>query len=105
MFNVINIEPLYFSDFNMTELQLLYNNCDMSNNDYLLNAYNVDFDSYGCRDKFYLAYLKSWPLDTATCRHNKKVAKFYIDLWKQKKRTNVMKEIIKQMKATKWKRN
>jgi hypothetical protein len=57
------------------------------------------------RDKFYLAYLKSWPLDTAPCRLDKKVAKFYIDLWKQKNRTNVMKEIIKQMKATKWKRN
>jgi hypothetical protein len=28
-----------------------------------------------------------------------------MDLWKQKNRTNVMKEIIKQMKATKWKRN
>ena len=46
VFNVINIEPLYFSDFNMTELQLLYNNCDMSNNDYLLNAYNVDLEMF-----------------------------------------------------------
>ena len=57
------------------------------------------------RDKFYLAYLKSWPLDTASCRLDKISSKFYINLWKEKHKTNVMKEILKQMKATKWKRN
>jgi len=53
----------------------------------------------------YLGYLRTWPLSTAPCRLDKKVAKFYIDLWKNKSKTNVMKEIIKQLKATKWKRN
>jgi len=57
------------------------------------------------RDKFYLAYLKSWPLDTASCRLDKISSKFYINLWKEKHKTNVMKEILKQMKVTKWKRN
>ena len=60
---------------------------------------------YTTTDKMYLAYLKNWPLETAPCILDKKVAKFYIDLWKDKNKTNVMKEIIKQMKATKWKRN
>ena len=55
--------------------------------------------------KSYLAYLKTWPLSTASCILDKKNVKFYIDLWKDKNKTNVMKEIIKQMKATKWKRN
>jgi hypothetical protein len=57
----------------------------------------------GCRS--YLAYLRTWPLSLAPCKLDKKTAKFYIDLWKDKNKTNVMKEIIKQMKATKWKRN
>ena len=55
--------------------------------------------------KSYLAYLKTWPLRTASCILDKKSAKFYIDLRKDRNKTNVMKEIIKQMKATTWKKN
>ena len=55
--------------------------------------------------KSYLAYLKTWPLSTASCILDKKNVKFYIDWWKDKNKTNVMKEIIKQMKATTWKKN
>jgi hypothetical protein len=51
-------------------------------------------------DKFYLAYLKSWPLGTAPCRLDKDNAKFYIKLWKSKTKTKLMKEILKQLKAT-----
>ena len=46
VFNDITIEPLYFNDFYMTELQLLYNNCDMSNNDYFLKTYNLDLEMF-----------------------------------------------------------
>ena len=57
----------------------------------------------GC--KSYLAYLKTWPLSTASCILDKKSAMFYIQHWKDKTKTKLMKEIIKQLKATKWKRN
>ena len=60
---------------------------------------------YMSMHKSYLAYLKTWPLKTASCILDKKSAKFYIDLWKDRNKTNVMKEIIKQMKATTWKKN
>jgi len=60
---------------------------------------------YMSMHKSYLAYLKTWPLRTASCILDKKSAKFYIDLWKDRNKTNVMKEIIKQMKATTWKKN
>ena len=56
-------------------------------------------------DKFYLAYLKSWPLDTAPCILDKKNAKYYVNHFNTLHKTNVMKEIIKQLKATTWKRN
>jgi len=51
-------------------------------------------------DKFYLAYLKSWPLGTASCRLDKTSAKFYTQLWKGKTKTKLMREILKQLKAT-----
>ena len=47
----------------------------------------------------YLGYLRTWPLSTASCRLDRKVAKFYINLWKNKNKTNVMKEIIKQLRT------
>ena len=46
----------------------------------------------------YLAYLKTWPLDTAPCILDKKAAKFYIKHWKNLNKTKRMKEIIKQLK-------
>ena len=70
-----------------------------------LKVKRTEVPMYGMNCKSYLAYLRTWPLSLAPCRLDKKVAKFYIDLWKDKNKTNVMKEIIKQMKATKWKRN
>jgi len=56
-------------------------------------------------DKFYLSYLKSWPIDTSPCILDKKSSKYYIGQWKKIHRTNIMKEIITQMKATTWKKN
>ena len=47
----------------------------------------------------YLGYLRTWPLSTASCRLDRKVAKFYINLWKNKNKTNVMKEIVKQLRT------
>ena len=47
----------------------------------------------------YLGYLRTWPLSTSSCRLDRKVAKFYINLWKNKNKTNVMKEIIKQLRT------
>jgi len=56
--------------------------------------------SGGSSSKMYLAYLKTWPLSTALCILDKKNAKFYIKHWKDKTKTKLMKEIIKQLKAT-----
>jgi len=54
---------------------------------------------YTSRDKMYLAYLKTWPLDTAPCVLDRKAAKFYIKHWKNKIKTKRMKEILKQLRA------
>ena len=51
-------------------------------------------------DRMYLAYLKTWPLDTAHCILNKKNAKYYVQHWKEKTKTKRMKEILKQLRAT-----
>ena len=53
----------------------------------------------------YLSYLKSWPLDTAPCILDKRASNFYIQEWEKIHNTNIMKEIIQQLKATTWKRN
>ena len=50
-------------------------------------------------DKMYLAYLKTWPLATAPCMLDKKSAKFYIRHWKDKTKTKLMKEILKQLRT------
>ena len=47
----------------------------------------------------YLASLKSWPIATAKCRLDRKVAKYYIQHWKDKNKTKMMKEILKQLRA------
>ena len=57
------------------------------------------------RDKMYLSYLKSWPIDIAPCILDKKNTKYYVNHFNSLHKTNVIKEIIKQLKATKWKRN
>ena len=57
------------------------------------------------RDKFYLSYLKSWPIDTAPCILDMKTSKYYIKHFNTIHKTNIMKEIIQQMKATTWKKN
>ena len=51
-------------------------------------------------DKMYLAYLKTWNLSSAKCILNKKRAKFYINHWKTKQKTKLMKEIISQLHLT-----
>ena len=52
------------------------------------------------RCRGYLAYLKTWPLNTALCILDKKAAKYYIKYWKDKNKTKLMKEILKQLRAT-----
>ena len=47
----------------------------------------------------YLASLKSWPIATAKCILDIKTAKFYIKHWKDKNKTKMMKEILKQLRA------
>ena len=54
---------------------------------------------YTGHDRMYLAYLKTWPLDTALCILDKKAAKYYIKHWKNKIKTKRMKEILKQLRA------
>ena len=55
---------------------------------------------YSLRDRMYIAYLKSWPLDAAPCILDKKAAKYYIKHWKDLYKTKRMKEILKQLRAT-----
>jgi len=47
----------------------------------------------------YLGYLRTWPLATAPCMLDKKRAKFYIRHWKDKTKTKLMKEILKQLRT------
>ena len=51
------------------------------------------------RCRGYLAYLKTWPLDTTPCILDKKAAKYYIKHWKNKIKTKTMKEILTQLRA------
>ena len=51
------------------------------------------------RDKMYLSYLKSWPIDTAPCILDRKNAKYYIKHFNILHKTNIMKEIIKQLRT------
>tara|TARA_R110002051_G_scaffold26959_1_gene65122 strand:+ start:161 stop:457 length:297 start_codon:yes stop_codon:yes gene_type:complete len=53
---------------------------------------------YMSLNKSYLAYLRTWPLEKASCVLDRKSAKFYIRLWKDKNKTKLMKEIIKQLR-------
>ena len=50
-------------------------------------------------DKMYLAYLKTWPLSTASCILDSRAAKFYIKNWKDRTKTKLMKEILKQLRT------
>jgi hypothetical protein len=52
------------------------------------------------RCRGYLTYLKTWPLDTAPCILDRKAAKYYIRHWKDKNKTKMMKEILKQLRTT-----
>ena len=52
------------------------------------------------RCRGYLAYLKTWPLGTAPCILDRRAAKYYIRHWKDKNKTKMMKEILKQLRTT-----
>ena len=52
------------------------------------------------RCRGYLTYLKTWPLDTAPCILDRKATKYYIRHWKDKNKTKMMKEILKQLRTT-----
>ena len=47
----------------------------------------------------YLGYLRTWPLDKAPCILDRKTAKYYIQHWKNKTKTKLMKEILKQLRT------
>lgn len=49
--------------------------------------------------KSYFAYLKTWPLEKVSCTLDRKTAKFYIRLWKDKNKTKLMKDILKQLRT------
>tara|TARA_Y100000401_G_C8311849_1_gene220192 strand:- start:461 stop:757 length:297 start_codon:yes stop_codon:yes gene_type:complete len=49
--------------------------------------------------KAYLGYLRTWPLDKASCKLDRKVAKYYIRHWKNKTKTKRVKEILKQLRT------
>ena len=53
----------------------------------------------GGSSKLRLAYLECWDLEKTPCRLDKKVAKFYINHWKNKEKTKLMKEILKQLRT------
>ena len=49
-------------------------------------------------DKMKYAYLKTWNLDDAKCIIDRKTYKFHYRLWKDLRKTVLMKEILKQLK-------
>ena len=64
-----------------------------------LKVKRTELHFYSQRCRLYLAYLKTWPLSTAPCILDRKTAKFYIKHWKDKNKTKIMKEILKQLRA------
>ena len=64
-----------------------------------LKVKRTDLPLYSQRCRGYLAYLKTWPLGTAPCILDIKTAKFYIKHWKDKNKTKMMKEILKQLRT------
>ena len=65
-----------------------------------LKVNRIKYKLYAMNDKMYLAYLKTWNLSSAKCILNKKRAKFYINHWKTKQKTKLMKEITTQLRLT-----
>ena len=55
------------------------------------------FYAQSCRG--YLAYLRTWPLNKSPCILDKRIAKYYINNWKNKNKTKKMKEILKQLRT------
>ena len=53
---------------------------------------------YSTSEKMKYAYLKTWNLDDAKCNIDKKTYKFHYRLWKDLRKTVLMKEILKQLK-------
>ena len=64
-----------------------------------LKLKRTEIPMYAMNDKMYLAYLKTWPLSASPCRLDRKAAKFYIKHWKDKPKTKLMKEILKQLRT------
>ena len=64
-----------------------------------LKVNQVKHRLYAMNDKMYLAYLKTWPLSTASCILDRRAAKFYIKNWKDRTKTKLMKEILKQLRT------
>ncbi len=65
-----------------------------------LKVKRIKYRLYSMNEKMYLAYLKTWNLSEAKCILNTKYAKFYINHWKTKQKTKLMKEITTQLRLT-----
>ena len=53
---------------------------------------------YSTSEKMKYAYLKTWNLDDNKCIIDRKTYKFHYRLWKNLRKTVLMKEILKQLK-------
>jgi hypothetical protein len=64
-----------------------------------LKVKRTELPLYAQNHRAYLAYLKTWPLNTAPCVLDRRAAKYYINHWKKLNKTKRMKEILKQLRA------
>jgi hypothetical protein len=64
-----------------------------------LKLKRTEIPMYMMNCRAYLAYLKTWPLEKSACTLDRKSAKYYIKLWKDKNKTKLMKEILKQLRT------
>ena len=64
-----------------------------------LKVKRTEIPMYMMSYRAYLGYLRTWPLDKAPCILDRKTAKYYIQHWKNKTKTKLMKEILKQLRT------
>ena len=64
-----------------------------------LRVKRIELSLYAQSCRGYLAYLRTWPLNKSPCILDKRIAKYYINNWKNKNKTKKMKEILKQLRT------
>ena len=64
-----------------------------------LKLKRTEIPMYMMNCRSYLAYLRTWPLEKSSCTLDRKSSKYYIKLWKDKHKTKLMKEILKQLRT------